>query len=300
MIDYLSFRVVCIYIMTIDYCIYLLYYYIFFFFFFFQAEDGIRDVAVTGVQTCALPIFFSKFAELGSARQVWLWFHSEGLTFPLRSSMKSAIRWVAATYHTIHRVLTNPVYAGAYFYGRSHCERYVDDKGRLRKRTRLLPMAEWSVLLLEHHPSYIDWATFQSNQARLDSNVHPGPHQAGGAVREGAALLQGLATCGKCGRRLHTHYTGRNAVPGYHCAGQDIVSRRDVYCLNVGGVQIGQAVVEAFLKALTPAALEATQLAIRSEEHTSELQSRLHLVCRLLLEKTKQPTTLLHSTQLSI
>src|SRR5207249_10295238 len=86
--------------------------------------------------------------------------------------MKSAIRWVAATYHTIHRVLTNPVYAGAYFYGRSHCERYVDDKGRLRKRTRLLPMAEWSVLLLEHHPSYIDWATFQSNQARLDSNVH--------------------------------------------------------------------------------------------------------------------------------
>src|SRR2546422_11390455 len=29
----------------------------YFFFFFFQAEDGIRDVAVTGVQTCALPIF---------------------------------------------------------------------------------------------------------------------------------------------------------------------------------------------------------------------------------------------------
>src|SRR2546422_2415807 len=27
------------------------------FFFFFQAEDGIRDVAVTGVQTCALPIY---------------------------------------------------------------------------------------------------------------------------------------------------------------------------------------------------------------------------------------------------
>src|SRR3712207_7394773 len=28
-----------------------------FFFFFFQAEDGIRDIGVTGVQTCALPIF---------------------------------------------------------------------------------------------------------------------------------------------------------------------------------------------------------------------------------------------------
>src|SRR5207245_8673521 len=30
---------------------------VFFFFFFFQAEDGIRDATVTGVQTCALPIF---------------------------------------------------------------------------------------------------------------------------------------------------------------------------------------------------------------------------------------------------
>src|SRR3989475_2175088 len=31
-----------------------------FFFFFFQAEDGIRDLTVTGVQTCALPIFQGK------------------------------------------------------------------------------------------------------------------------------------------------------------------------------------------------------------------------------------------------
>src|SRR2546422_6597707 len=35
-------------------------------------------------------------------------------------------------------------------------------------------------------------------------------------------------------------------------------------------------------------ALEATEGEQRSEEHTSELQSRLHLVCRLLLEKKKK------------
>jgi len=124
-------------------------------------------------------------------------------------------------------------------------------------------MAEWSVLLPEHHPGYIDWATFQANQARIDSNIHPQPHQGGGAVREGAALLQGLARCGKCGRRLHTHYRGRNASPGYHCSGKDIVQGRGVYCLNVGGVQIDQAVVDAFLQALTPAAVEATELALQ-------------------------------------
>src|SRR2546429_6336507 len=36
---------------------------------------------------------------------------------------------------------------------------------------------------------------------------------------------------------------------------------------------------------------------LRSEEHTSELQSRLHLVCRLLLEKKKKPTSTSHNTQ---
>src|SRR2546422_1575170 len=35
------------------------------FFFFFQAEDGIRDVAVTGVQTCALPISTGIFSSPG-------------------------------------------------------------------------------------------------------------------------------------------------------------------------------------------------------------------------------------------
>jgi len=93
-------------------------------------------------------------------------------------------------------------------------------------------------------------------------------------VREGAALLQGLATCGKCGRRLHTHYRGRNAAPGYHCSGKDIVQGRGVYCLNVGGVQINQAVVDAFLKALTPAAVEATELAVRQLEANQDAALR--------------------------
>src|SRR5205085_9422650 len=45
-------------------------FYIFFFFFFFQAEDGIRDLTVTGVQTCALPIFVHVDPGLGVLR--WL------------------------------------------------------------------------------------------------------------------------------------------------------------------------------------------------------------------------------------
>ena len=209
---------------------------------------------------------FAKFTELGSARKVWLWFRSENLSFPLRAHMKSEIRWVAPTYTALHHVLTNPVYAGAYAYGKCRHERYVDEQGRLRKRTRHLPQAEWAVLLPDHHQGFIDWATYQANQSRIDANVHPQPHQAGGAVREGAALLQGLAICGKCGRHLHTHYSGRNASPGYHCSGKDIVQGRGVYCLTVGGIQIDQAVTDAFLKAVAPAAVEVTEHAIRQLE----------------------------------
>lgn len=220
------------------------------------------DQSVTG----AIRTAFDRFAELGSARKVWLWFRSEGLPLPLRQGVHGEVRWVAPTYTAIHRILTNPVYAGAYVYGKTKHERYVDEEGRLQKRTRHLPIGEWAVLLPEHHAGFIDWATFQANQERIDSNTHPEPHQGGGALREGSALLQGLATCGNCGRRLRTHYVGRTSSPGYHCAGKHIVQGRGVYCLNVGGVAIDAAVAKAFLAAVTPAAIEATIAAARQLE----------------------------------
>jgi DNA invertase Pin-like site-specific DNA recombinase len=221
------------------------------------------DQAVTG----AIRTAFERFAELGSARKVWLWFRSENLPLPLQQGGRGEVRWVAPTYTAIHRILTNPVYAGAYVYGKTKHEPYLDPEGNLKKRTRHLPMGEWAVLLPDHHPGFIDWATYQANQERIDSNAHPEPHHpGGGAVREGSALLQGLATCGNCGRRLATHYVGRTSSPGYHCAGKTIVQGRGLYCLNVGGVTIDQAVAQAFLQAVTPAAVDATLAAMRQLE----------------------------------
>jgi hypothetical protein len=114
------------------------------------------------------------------------------------------------------------------------------------------------VLIPEHHAGFIDWQTYEANQERIARNTKPGPHQAGGAVREGGALLQGLARCGHCGRRLHTHYRGRNASPGYHCPGKVLVENRGVYCLNIGGIQIDEAITRTFVAALEPAGLAAT------------------------------------------
>ena len=89
-------------------------------------------------------------------------------------------------------------------------------------------------------------------------------------MREGGALLQGLASCGHCGRRLHTHYRGRNSAPGYHCAGKALVEGRGVYCLSVGGVQIDDAVTKAFIAALEPAKLTAAIAAAEQLEADRE------------------------------
>ncbi|MGB7990758.1 MAG: recombinase family protein [Candidatus Methylophosphatis roskildensis] len=208
--------------------------------------------------TAAVRAVFERFQEFGSARRVWLWFRSEALSFPAQPHARAPMGWVAPTYPAIHNVLSNPVYAGAYTYGKTRRERFVDDHGNIQRRIRHLPRDEWSVLIKEHHEGYIDWPTYEANRARLATNTRPQAHQAGGAVREGAALLQGLATCGHCGRKLHTHYRGKNQAPGYHCSNKSIVEGRGVYCLSVGGVQIDEAVANAFLSAVAPAGLAAS------------------------------------------
>ena len=218
----------------------------------------------------AIRAVFERFAEMGSARRVWLWFRSQGLRFPLHSNTLTDLRWVAPTYTKIHQVLTNPFYAGVYVYGRTQQTCYLDEAGRVRKRIKLRARAEWPVFIRDHHSGYIDWETFEANQKRLGQNIRPRPHQSGGAVREGAALLQGIAVCGHCGRRLAVHYSGRFSRPGYHCAGKNIVNGRGEYCLNIGGMQIDAAVAEAFVAALAPAGLEASLEAIKQFEADHE------------------------------
>jgi DNA invertase Pin-like site-specific DNA recombinase len=243
-------------------------------------------------QVCgAIRTVFARFAELGSVRATWLWFRAEGLAFPLQATTLGGpdqIRWVTPTYTAIHHVVASPVYAGAYVYGKTRHERYVTETGQVRTRSRRLPQAEWEVLIPDHHPGFIDWATYQANQARIAANIRPQAHQPGGAVREGAALLQGIAVCGRCGRRLATHYRGRRSTPGYHCAGRTLVNGRGVWCLSVGGLQLDQAVAGAFLAALTPAGLQAAVAAAEQLEadHDAALQQ-----WRLEVERARYQAT---------
>jgi DNA invertase Pin-like site-specific DNA recombinase/transposase-like protein len=227
------------------------------------------DEAVTGMIT----VILEQFAVCGSVRGVWLHLRDQGLKFPLQRNGHVTgtedITWVAPTYHAVHNVLTHPAYAGAYTFGRSRQEKYVGDDGALRVRRRALPQDQWEVLLKDHHPGFIDWDTYQTNQARIGANTRPMAHQPGtGAVREGCALLQGLATCGVCGRKLAVYYDGPSkSAPGYYCTGTgQLVEGRGTRHLRVGGVAIDAAVGAAFLAALAPSALQACLAAAQQLE----------------------------------
>jgi DNA invertase Pin-like site-specific DNA recombinase/transposase-like protein len=227
-----------------------------------EADGEIRkhpDEAVTGV----IAAIFERFTVSGSVRGVWLWLREQGLKFPLQPTAYlrgGDIVWVEPTYHAVHNVLTHPCYAGAYVFGKTRQRRRVDADGAVRVSRHKLPQGEWEVLITDHHDGFIDWNTYQDNQSRIGANIRPSAHQPGtGAVREGCALLQTLATCGTCGRKLAVYYDGpTKTTPGYYCTGTgQLVEGRGTRHFRVGGAGIDAAVASAFLAALQPAALQA-------------------------------------------
>ncbi|HEY2762574.1 MAG TPA: recombinase family protein [Pseudonocardiaceae bacterium] len=231
------------------------------------------DEAVRGV----IKVIFAEFAVRGSVRAVWLHLREESLTLPLQrhghltvqQAARQEITWVDPTYHAVHNILTHPAYAGAYTYGRTRGDKYLTAEGVLRTRRRVLPQNQWQVLITDHHEGFIDWDTYQANQTRIGGNIRPMAHQPGtGAVREGAALLQGVATCGVCGRKLAVYYDGpAKSTPGYYCTGTgQLVEGRGTRHLRVGGVAIDIAVTSALLTALAPTALQACLAAAQQLE----------------------------------
>src|SRR5215218_5308865 len=222
------------------------------------ADEPIRET---------ISLIFSKFTELGAARQVTAYLAEEGVLLPHRRVNDDAVSWRRATFELVHGVLTNPTYAGVYAYGRSKIERRLDDAGRLQRRQVGLPMSDWAVFIPNHHEGYIPLDVFKANQQRLRSNWRAPRSEAGGAVREGAALLQGLLRCGRCGRKMQITYTGaRGNVSRYACVQARRLQAAERECQGLGGLRLEQRIVDAFLAALAPASVDATLAALQETE----------------------------------
>jgi DNA invertase Pin-like site-specific DNA recombinase/DNA-binding transcriptional regulator YiaG len=217
-----------------------------------------------GVQH-AINHLFSTFARTGSARAVVKSFAAERLQFPVRvrsGPAKGELAWSALQHAGVLRALHNPRYAGAFVFGR---RRWRPGPGG-RAVCELQPRERWTALIPDAHPGYISWDAFESNQAQLLGNAQAhGDERAAGPAREGRALAQGLAICGRCGRRMTVRYHTRAEaeVPDYQCMATCIsagVSR----CLSVPGAGIDQALSQLIVDSVTPVALEVA-LGVQAE-----------------------------------
>ena len=248
-------------------------------------RDGAIVVSPDDVVRETVALVFAKFAELGSARQVVAYLREQGLPLPHRDHAESKVAWRSATFAPVHRLLTNPLYAGVYAYGRSRTERHLDEHGRVRSQQVMLPLGEWKIVIENHHAGFISFETYLANRERLRGNWRAPKGEAGGAVREGAALLQGLLRCGRCGRKMQVAYSGSNGkVRRYACHQAHRMQAADRTCQSLGGVRLDRRVADAFLEALTPASLEATVAALRESEQSWQVERKQR---ELLVEQAR-------------
>ena len=119
-------------------------------------------------------LVFARFRELGSARQVFLWLRQAGLKMPvvLRNVDVQKLVWKPPAYHSVMQILHNPLYAGAYAFGRKGQRTKIVD-GRARKTSGFAkPREDWNVLLRDAHRGYIGWQEYEDNQKLLLENAH--------------------------------------------------------------------------------------------------------------------------------
>ena len=235
----------------------------------------------------ALRLLFTLFDQFGSAFQVVKHFAESHLRFPTRRWGKThagELVWESLHHGRVLEVLHNPAYAGAYVYGRTQTRTrsLPGEAPRVKGYTRQVAMSDWPIILHDVHPCYITWEQFLDNQERLDDNRTYRAEDRRGTAREGAALLQGIVICGKCGRRMGVRYSQDGQIPNYEC-NQSHNQSGTPLCQAIRGDGIDLAVTHAFLEAIQPAQLEISlatldQLETQARQIDQQWQLRLERV----------------------
>lgn len=240
----------------------------------------------------ALRTVFEKFDELGTARQVWLWWQDQGLKFPVRriEGRTHPVVWKTPMYRMILSTLHHPIYAGAYVFGRSQTVRRLDPEDPTKLVVSRPQRKKWPILIQDHHEAYIGWERYLVIQERIRGNramiASDENHQ--GPAREGRALLQGLIRCGDCGRRMYVGFGGtatgaKGRTPQYRCMRRrQAMGGKD--CQIMGSQRVDAVVVEAFLAATEPATIE---VALEVEELARQDRAALTRVWQLQIEKAE-------------
>lgn len=221
----------------------------------------------------AVRLLFERFQLSGQISLVVRYFHEQKLDFPKRKGgWAGPLQWGRLSCERVRQVLANPLYAGAYVYGRVTQRAAAKPPDKRHQRSVRLPAQDWAVTIWDAFPAYISRAEYEANQAILQRNRLKTP---GGPARrrDGPALLTGIALCGYCGQRMQVVYSGQNSQHiAYKCSHRQ---RRyaEPICQRVPGQPVDETIAQALLAAMTPAQIELS-LAVLQEMERQQAQLR--------------------------
>jgi hypothetical protein len=211
----------------------------------------------------AVALVFQKFGDLGTVRQTLSWFLEHGLQLPARS-VSGEITWRRPSFGVLYRMLSNPIYGGAYAYGKTESTiRY--EQGEPRTSARRRPREEWLALIPHAHEGYVSWDEFERIRQTMAANTRAWDHA--GPPTNGPALLTGLLRCRRCGRRLVVCYTGNaHNVLRYICV-RGARDHGEPRCISFGGLVVDDAIGKELLRVVQPAAVDAAVVASEAAAH---------------------------------
>ena len=223
----------------------------------------------------AIDLVFRKFRQFGSVRQVLMWLRQERTELPtvVYGAEGRAVVWRLPVYNAVHHILTNPVYAGAYVFGRTKTVTRIEQGRKRNYPGSRLAQEQWQILIKQHHEGYVEWDEYQANQRQITHNAAMKGRLVRGPARKGEALLAGLLRCGHCGRKLHIAYSGtHSSCRRYSCQGAMINHGIPDKCLAFGGHKADRVIEAELLRRLEPLGVRAAIEAIDRQAHTNDEQ----------------------------